>query len=229
MKLVLRELDSSKCIEYLKSRFDGMLYFSNAISHELNLGNGKFYTITPKDINEEYLYDFEVGSRIYPYKREEGELIKQVINHSDNIIIKSLHEYVITNKSHCICLEDYSADPAAQYVINSNRLYYLIDNKMYYLIDDTFSLEETKTYFNWAGGFGFLCALLKIPLGLRSLSLDPYSTLNDSSKKVIFDGINSFLFEIYDGESYFLWIDYKEGGAFLDILNNGVNEFNTLA
>lgn len=227
MELLLRELNSFKCIEYLKGRLDKMLYFSNAISHLLNFGNGKFYTIIPKGANEQYLYDFEIGGRVYPYKREEGEFIKQVINHSENIIKTSLHEYVTTSKSHGICLEDYSSDPAFEYMINSNRQYHLIDNRVFYLIDNTFTFEEMKTYFNWAGGFGFLCALLNIPDGLRSLGLKPRTTLNDSSKKAILNSINTFFIETYHEESYLIWIDDKEGSDFLDLLHKGIDALNT--
>lgn len=166
MRLILKEINNLKCINYLKGRLDEMLYFSKAISHELSLNNGKFYTIIPGDANEKYLYDFEIGGRIYPYKREEGVSIQQVINHSESIIITSLHEYVSSDKSHCICLEDYTAKPIHKYVQESGRLYYLIDDRIFYLIDDTYSLEEIDQYFNWANSFGFLCMVLKMPSGL---------------------------------------------------------------
>ena len=190
------------------------------------MDNGKFYTIVPNNVKEEHLYDFEIGGRVYPYKREEGTSIQQVINHSDNIVIRSLHEYVIKNRSNCICIEDYSADPTYKYVRDSDRQYYLIDNRIFYLIDDSYSLEEIKQYFNWANSFGFLCMLVKISSGLPFLRLHQHATINDFSKRKIFNGINSFLIEIYDGESYLLWIDDIDGGFFLDILNKRINITN---
>jgi hypothetical protein len=229
MDITLKVLNKLKCSEYIKQSLMGMLFFSDKISHELDLNHGTFYTLAPKDVREEDLYNFEIGGRVYPFKREEGELIKQLKNKGDNIIMGSLVECIKSDPFHSLCFEDYSADPGFPYIIKSNRQYFLIDNKVFYLIDSSLQDEEIRRYFNWVRGYGFLGMLLKMNTGLDRLNINVGKELSDLAKGDIFKSINSFFVEVYDGESYLLWINNREGETFLDILTRKIESLNALS
>lgn len=218
MKIIFKELDHQTCAQYIKRQLIDMLYLSDRISRDLDLTHGKFYTFAPIDVNEQDLYDFEAGGRVYHLKAEVGDPAKQVTNASDSIMLESLFEHLKSDPSHCICLEDYSADPSHSYIQKSSRRYYLIDNRIFYLLDNSLSSEEISTYYKLGQGYGFLGAISKITAGVKGLNIG--QELPDSTKEEIFKGISAFFIEIYDGESCLIWIDTDKGKAFLDNLHS---------
>lgn len=224
MKLTLIELDGQRCAEYVHKRFENMSYFSNQISNGFDFSDGKFYTIVPDQINPHYpspdYYDFEVGGRIFPFIRT-NESTQQHFNMGEEVVFKSSLEYVNANSSNCICLEDYNASPEAPYIKRLNHKYYLIDNRLIYLIDTNLSKEDYDNSVNSAVGYGFAGFILRIPSGLKGLDILPYSGINQVSKELIFASINSFYFEIYDEESYLIWVK-KDDKSFFEILSNNV-------
>lgn len=223
MKITLKELDNLRCTDYVKQHLDGMPYLSNRIAHDIDFNSGRFYVIIPENINPEYpvpdYYDFGTGGRIYPFHREDGETVRQQINESEDLIREAAIEYINADLSNCLCLEDFNAKPHYPYIINSKREYYLIEDNILYLIDNKMTLEEIDGDFNSSIGYGFICMTLNIPKGLNTLSLTTNKTISDEAKDFIFRSINSFFIEIYDNESYLIWVKDPEENYFFDILN----------
>jgi hypothetical protein len=226
MDLILKALDNKNCTEYVKRQLERMSYFSDRISHDFNFDQGDFYIIIPEQVNPDYpdpaYYDFEIGGRIFPFKREEGESIQQHINYSDEIMMESIFEYIKTDTSNCVCVEDYDADPNFPYIKNAEREYYLINDKIFYLMDNKLCPKEIKYNFASAVGFGFICLVLQVPNGLSALELHARTEMNAAAKEEIFKNIDSFYMEVYDEESYLIWVKNPGKSLFFNILSKKV-------
>jgi hypothetical protein len=59
--------------------------------------------------------------------------------------------------------------------------------------------------------------MFNIRSGLISFDLKPLTELNNNVKEEIYRNINSFYIDIYDDESYLIWISNSDT-TFLDIL-----------
>lgn len=226
MKIILKELNNLRCTEYVKQELDGMPYFSNRISHDIDLHSGKFYVIIPEIINPDYpvpeYYDFRTGGRIYPFHREDGQTIQRQINESEDLIRESALEYINADLSNSLCLEDFNADPHYPYIVTSKRKYYLIGDNMFYLIDNKMNLAEIESDFNSSIGYGFICMTLSIPNGLNTLNLITAKAMSNEAKELIFKSINSFFIEVYDNESYLIWVKDPGENLFFNILTKKI-------
>lgn len=227
MKHILKELDALKCSEYLKYEFENSLYFSNKISYDFDFNQGKFYTILPNKINPEYpnpnYYDFKTGGIIYPFEKPPALTWIQQVNESEDIIMASSLEYIQSNISHSICLEDSISKADSPRIKNSTYKYYMIENRIFYLIDKNFSSEEIKNDFNSSANYGFICIMLNIQGGLDSLNMHVGEELLETAKDKIFKSINSFYVEIYDNESYLIWVSNNDT-SFLDIIRKNLGD-----
>jgi hypothetical protein len=226
MELILKELDNQKCTQYVKYKFEKLSYFSDRMSHDFDFNQGTFYTIIPRHVNPDYpdpaYYEFETGGRIFPFKREEGMSSQLHINYSEEVMMESIFRYLKADRSNCICLEDYSADPDFPYVKKSGMEYYLINNKIFYLIDNKLGSEEINKSFASALGFGFVCLILHLHNELSGLELNPHAEMNGNAKEKLFKSIDSFYIEVYDEESYLIWIKDVEKSQFFEILSEKV-------
>lgn len=216
MKLVLKNLDFKECLNYLELEYSSGLSFSQRITQESYLKMGRFYTIVPDNVKEEDLYKFQWGGLIYPFYRSPDVTIMPVRNDSKVIIDSSLIEYVNQSNTHFIGMEDFSTDLNSPHLLNYELKYYLLQNdKLFYLLDHKNTSEEFVKYKGVAGGYLFLCMILKLPSeftnSISNIKLDYQITDR------IFQGITSFFISVYDGEGYLIWCD-NEQNDFLKLI-----------
>lgn len=226
MELILKELDNLKCTKYIKERLNNMLYFSDRIARDVDFNQGNFYIIVPEKVNPQYpnpdYYDFQRGGVIFPFEREEGVTVMEHINETENIVWTSSLEYIQSNMFHAICLEDYNARLDFSYVKNAGRKYYLINNRLFYLLDNSVAIEAINDAFYTVVGYGFMCLILNIQQGLDALNVTHGQELQDVSKERIFQSIDSFYVDVYDDESYLIWVKDAKESKFLEVLSKKI-------
>jgi hypothetical protein len=214
----LKELDNARCAEYIKDRLKNLVYFSARMSRELNFSEGTFYTIIPDDINPAFpvpdYYEFRWGGRIFPWSKEEDVNIVQVFNHAGGIITESANEYVNGQASHWACVEEFIESPGSKWL---NRDYYVADNKVVHLIN---AIEPDSNFLEY-GNWGFNCLLLELDLveGMPGQELAP------EMLGKIYQSIRAFYVEVYDEESYLIWIKHPQENPFLKILEQNIPKY----
>lgn len=217
MKLCIKELNTAKCVKYIREDIPGEMLLSSLIKDKLSHEKGKYYTIVPENTNETDLYSFEIGGKVYPFMRIEDMNERKVVNKSEDVLLATLVKYVQGDQDLFFGIEDYSADTGFPYFVNSNRKYHLINDRIYYLIDKTHSSEEILRHIKWASGYGFLCATLEFKHGLNLLvkaMIDEVT--NKEITPSLIEIVNSFFVEIYDGEGYLIWL---KGGEHNDLFH----------
>ena len=223
MKLILTELNNEPCAEYIKENFTGDLFFSDSIANRFQLSLGSFYTIVPEGTSQEHLYNLSVGGCVVPFRKELIEnSVMQVHNLAEPYVKDTLYRNIKEGSGNCICLEDFSADLSFSSFIEAKRTYYLVNGRVCYLLDKEYDWNAFLKYYNAASGYGFICILTSLPGSMPLAGIKKRQEISEELKKKLMAELTVFLVEIYDGESYLIWISNVKGHYFLEELRKSL-------
>lgn len=224
--LILANLIYDKVVPYVREKLIGEMYFSSLIATDFDLNKGDFFTVIPNNLPEDVVYRFDNGGYVYPFKRNEGETVVKTENVSREILDLFINQFISTEKSNCLGLEDFSASPNAPYVKKSNMKYSIIGDRLFYLLDNEYPYDAISRYLNFAGGYIFLGFFLN--LNDTDIEKVKNGSFNEMPKEVldaIYQGIEGFFLEVYDGESYLFWIK-KDRKDILQLLQQSIDTKN---
>jgi len=193
MNLSLIRLSPEPCRKHIYEWVEGFGYFSNNLTESDIFSSGSFYCFIPLGavIEDDALYDFKSGGRVFPYHAP-GEQMVKIINYPANLIQAYIAHSLKDNKYTYLLLEDYYAKPSDPWVLKETPEYFLAHETMLYLLDKRANDDKVGTYYKMASSFPFVLFLttgeLKCSYNIGdSLITEDLHALAGSIKMVFFE------------------------------------------
>lgn len=194
----------------------GFGYFADEIVAGDILKGGEFYVVAPEDADIKKLYDFNYGGRIFPrgdIETVNGHEVEKVENYGEPTVKSMIKGFLLKGENNYVLFEDYLSKSTDKWIEVEKPNYYTINNEILYLLT-TPNIDEVDRYYNLANNFHFMPIMFQYELP----KMGPKSDIGLYSKAIV-NNIQVLFYEIYDGESFLIWVKSEETNFITSIVN----------
>lgn len=228
MKLLINKLERRRCIDYIHGLKKTFGQFNVKVLDNISLNDGEFYAIHPNKLDFERTYDFEVGGIYKPdvdfivENKNSSDMIK-VSNYGEEIILNFIRYYLNSISNSYLLLEDNLSSSTDPWLETYNAEYYLIKDTIVYILNKN-NDSELEKYYNYASHYPCMSILTK---NSSLTNIKPKTKVPNSIQEDMINNIELLFLEIYDGESFLIWIN-ERAGQYHTVLKNEIDRYNII-